>query len=124
MSKVYESLAIKRYVTKKTGLLLDPYFCATKIAWILDNVEGAREKANSDKLAFGTIDSFILWRLSDKKFTQLMLLMLLELFCTIFMKGCWDDDLLKLFNIPKSMLPIVCDSAANFGKGSQVFFWI
>ena len=74
-------------VTKKIGLLLDPYFCATKIAWILDNVEGAREKASSDKLAFGTIDSFLLWRLSDKEFTQLMLLTPLELFCTIFMKG-------------------------------------
>ncbi len=54
-------------VTKKTGLVLDPYFCATKISWILDNVDDARNKANSGKLLFGTIDSFLLWRLSNKK---------------------------------------------------------
>ncbi|MDC1318888.1 glycerol kinase GlpK [Candidatus Thioglobus sp.] len=109
-------------VTKKTGLLLDPYFCATKIAWILDNVEGAREKANSDKLAFGTIDSFLLWRLSDKKVHATDATNASRTLLYNIHEGCWDENLLKLFNIPKSMLPMVCDSAANFGMTHKSFF--
>ena len=109
-------------VTKKTGLLLDPYFCATKIAWILDNVEGAREKASADKLAFGTIDSFLLWRLSDKKNHSTDATNASRTLLYNIHEGCWDRDLLELFNIPKSMLPLVCDSAANFGKAHESFF--
>ena len=109
-------------VTKKTGLLLDPYFCATKIAWILDNVEGAREKASADKLAFGTIDSFLLWRLSDKKIHSTDATNASRTLLYNIHEGCWDKDLLELFNIPKSMLPLVCDSAANFGKAHESFF--
>jgi len=106
-------------VTKKTGLLLDPYFCATKIAWILDNVEGAREKASADKLAFGTIDSFLLWRLSDKKIHSTDATNASRTLLYNIHEGCWDKDLLELFNIPKSMLPLVCDSAANFGNAAR-----
>jgi len=109
-------------VTKKTGLLLDPYFCATKIAWILDNVEGAREKASADKLAFGTIDSFLLWRLSDKKNHSTDATNASRTLLYNIHEGCWDRDLLELFNIPKSMLPLVRDSAANFGKSHESFF--
>jgi glycerol kinase len=109
-------------VTKKTGLLLDPYFCATKIAWILDNVKGAREKASADKLAFGTIDSFLLWRLSDKKNHSTDATNASRTLLYNIHEGCWDKDLLELFNIPKSMLPLVCDSAANFGKAHESFF--
>lgn len=109
-------------VTKKTGLLLDPYFCATKIAWILDNVEGAREKASADKLAFGTIDSFLLWRLSDKKIHSTDATNASRTLLYNIHEGCWDKDLLELFNIPKSMLPLVCDSAGNFGKAHESFF--
>ena len=115
-------LGHERLVSKKTGLLLDPYFCATKIAWILDNVKGARDKANAGKLAFGTIDSFLLWRLSSNKnhltdATNASRTLLYNIH-----EGCWDDELLTIFNIPKSMLPKVCDSAANFGVSDNSFF--
>ena len=115
-------LGHQEIVSKKTGLLIDPYFCATKIAWILDNVDGARDKANSGKLIFGTIDSFILWRLSNNKVhstdaTNASRTLLYNIY-----EGCWDDELLKLFNIPKSMLPNVCDSAADFSKCDDSFF--
>lgn len=109
-------------VTAKTGLLLDPYFSATKVAWILDNVEGAREKANRGELAFGTIDSFLLWRLTDGKehatdatnASRTMLYNIHEL--------KWDHELLELFNIPASLLPEVKDSAADFGTTSADIF--
>ena len=109
-------------VSKKTGLLLDPYFCATKIAWILDNVDGARDKANSGKLIFGTIDSFLLWRLSNKKVHSTDATNASRTLLYNIHKGCWDSDLLELFNIPKSMLPEVCDSASNFGRTHDSFF--
>ncbi len=115
-------LGYEKVISEKTGLLLDPYFCATKIAWILDNVEGARAKANAGSLAFGTIDSYLLWRLSNKKVhltdaTNASRTLLYNIY-----EGCWDDELLKLFNIPESMLPKVCDSASNFAKSDKSFF--
>ncbi|WP_421783125.1 glycerol kinase GlpK [Kiloniella litopenaei] len=109
-------------VTAKTGLLLDPYFSATKVAWILDNVDGAREKAERGELAFGTIDSFLLWRLTDGQVhatdatnaSRTMLYNIHDL--------KWDNDLLELFNIPASLLPEVKDSAADFGTTSADIF--
>ena len=109
-------------VTKKTGLLLNPYFCATKISWILDNVDGARDKANAGKLIFGTIDSFLLWRLSNKKVHSTDATNASRTLLYDIHKGCWDDGLLKLFNIPKIMLPNVRDSASNFGNAHESFF--
>ena len=109
-------------VTKKTGLLLDPYFCATKIAWILDNVPDARKKANDGMLAFGTIDSFLLWRLSGKKVHSTDATNASRTLLYNIHEGCWDEDLLSLFNIPKSMLPTVCDSAAEFGYTDKKIF--
>ena len=109
-------------VTNKTGLLLDPYFCGTKIAWILDNVEGARKKANDGELLFGTIDSFLLWRLSNQEVHSTDATNACRTLLYNIHEGCWDKDLLELFNIPKSMLPLVCDSAANFGKAHESFF--
>lgn len=109
-------------VNKKTGLLLDPYFSATKIAWILDNVFGARDGANAGKLAFGTIDSFLLWRLTGGKVhatdaTNASRTMLLNIH-----SGTWDDELLKLFNIPRSILPEVRDCCADFGTTAPDLF--
>lgn len=109
-------------VNKKTGLLLDPYFSATKIAWILDNVFGARDGANAGKLAFGTIDCFLLWRLTGGKVhatdaTNASRTMLLNIHT-----GTWDDELLKLFNIPRSILPEVRDCCANFGTTTPDLF--
>lgn len=109
-------------VTKKTGLVLDPYFCATKISWILDNVDDARNKANSGKLLFGTIDSFLLWRLSNKKVHSTDATNASRTLLYNIHESRWDDDLLRLFNIPKSMLPKVLDSASNFGNTDKSFF--
>jgi glycerol kinase len=102
-------------ISAKTGLLLDPYFSATKLAWILDNVSGARALANAGKLAFGTIDTFLLWRLTEGKVhatdaTNAARTMLLNI-----QTGEWDDDLLSVFNIPRSLLPEVKDSSGDFG---------
>ena len=109
-------------ISEKTGLLLDPYFSATKITWILDNVSDAREKANAGELAFGTVDSYLLWRLTNGMVhatdaTNASRTMLYNIH-----QGCWDDDLLELFNIPRAMLPEVRDSAANFGQTDNEIF--
>lgn len=102
-------------ITDKTGLLLDPYFSATKIEWILDNTDGARELADAGKLAFGTVDSYLIWRLTGgcshvTDATNASRTMLYNIHT-----GEWDKDLLDLFNVPANMLPTVLDSAADFG---------
>ncbi|MBT4889368.1 MAG: glycerol kinase GlpK [Rhodospirillales bacterium] len=109
-------------VTEKTGLLLDPYFSATKIAWILDHVDGAREAANAGKLAFGTVDSFLLWRLTGGKVhatdaTNASRTMLYDIH-----QGRWRGSLLDLFRIPESILPEVHDSACDFGQTEPEIF--
>ncbi len=103
-------------VAGKTGLLLDPYFSATKIAWILDNVDGAREKAEGGKLAFGTIDTFLLWHFTGGKehatdATNASRTMLYNI-----VEQKWDEELLELFNIPGALLPEVKDNTADFGS--------
>ncbi len=102
-------------VTQKTGLLLDPYFSATKIAWLLDHVTGARQAANEGRLAFGTIDSFLLWRLTGGRVhatdaTNASRTLLYDIH-----EGRWSIELCELFNIPLSLLPQVMDCAADFG---------
>ena len=109
-------------VTAKTGLLLDPYFSATKIAWLLDSVDGARAKAEAGRLAFGTIDSFLLWRLTGGAVhatdaTNASRTLLYDIH-----KGDWDDGLLALFGVPRAMLPTVRDSAAEFGTSEPGLF--
>jgi len=109
-------------VTEKTGLLLDPYFSATKINWILDNVEGARAKADAGDLLCGTIDCFLIWRLTGGKVhatdaTNASRTMLYNIHT-----GHWDDDLLDLFNIPKNMLPEVKDCSGDFGETRAKIF--
>jgi len=105
----------ERLVIDKTGLRLDPYFSATKVAWILDNVEGARALADNGRLAFGTVDCFLLWRLTGGEVhatdaTNASRTMLFNIHTQ-----SWDDELLQLFNVPASLLPEVRDSAADFG---------
>jgi glycerol kinase len=100
---------------QSTGLLLDPYFSATKIAWILDNVEGARARAERGELAFGTVDTFLLWRLTGGAVhatdaTNASRTALFDL-----RTQDWSPDLLTLFDVPSTMLPRVLDSAAEFG---------
>ncbi len=103
-------------VTERTGLLLDPYFSATKLAWILDHVEGARAKAKAGRLLFGTVDSFLIWRLTGGALhatdaTNAARTMLFDI-----RRMAWDADILRLLDIPAEMLPEVRDSAADFGE--------
>ena len=106
-------------IKSKTGLLLDPYFSASKVAWILDNVEGVRERADRGELVFGTIDTWLIWNLTGGKIhatdysnasrTMLFNINTLE----------WDEELLNIFNIPSSMLPSVLPSSHIFGYTDQ-----
>ncbi len=102
-------------VSAKSGLLLDPYFSATKIKWILDNVEGARDKAKAGDLAFGTIDCFLLWRLTGGKVHATDATNAARTMIFNIIEGQWDNELLDLFDIPKSLLPEVKDNCSNFG---------
>jgi len=103
-------------IARKTGLLLDPYFSASKVAWLLDHVDGARTAAGAGKLVFGTIDSFLLWRLTGGNAhltdaTNAARTLLFDIG-----KGAWDDDLCRLFGVPRSLLADVRDCAATFGE--------
>ncbi|MCK8483225.1 glycerol kinase GlpK [Aliiroseovarius sp. S2029] len=111
-------------VTERTGLLLDPYFSATKLAWILDNMDGARARAEAGELAFGTVDTFLIWRLTGgarhvTDATNAARTMLYDI-----KSGAWDEDICDLLNIPMSLLPEVLDCAADYGTtdllGGQV----
>ncbi len=109
-------------ISEKTGLLLDPYFSASKIAWILDQVPGARERARRGELAFGTIDCFLLWRLTGGKVhatdaTNAARTLLFDIH-----RNIWDRDLLALFDLPDSILPEVRDSDAHFGETEADLF--
>lgn len=109
-------------VAQKTGLLLDPYFSGTKIAWILDNVEGARTRAEQGKLAFGTVDTFLLWRLTGGQVhatdaTNASRTLLYDIH-----EGRWRGSLLDLLRVPKAVLPQVRDSAADYGMTDAALF--
>jgi glycerol kinase len=103
-------------VQSRTGLLLDPYFSASKVAWILDSVEGARAAAERGELAFGTIDSFLLWRLTGgaRHATDATNASRTALFD--IHRQEWDPELLALFRVPAALLPDVLDNAADFGS--------
>ncbi len=109
----------EQWLQNQSGLLLDPYFSATKIAWILDNVPGARARANRGELAFGTVDTFLIWRLTEG-----------QQFVTDITNACrtnllnihsktWDETLLNLFNVPSAILPEIKECAADFGVTSK-----
>ena len=111
--------SLEETVMNKSGLVIDPYFSATKIKWILDNVPEARSRAENNEICFGTVDSFLLWKLTDGKVhatdatnasrTSLYNIESLE----------WDDELLKIFDVPKSLMPDVKDSNSYFGDISK-----
>ncbi|MGH1370434.1 MAG: glycerol kinase GlpK [Cellvibrionaceae bacterium] len=103
------------WVRDKTGLLLDPYFSATKASWILDNVDGARAKAESGELAFGTVDSFLIWRLTGGKVHATDATNASRTNLYNIHDGQWDDELLDLFKVPASVLPRVQDCSSDFG---------
>ena len=103
------------YIRDNTGLVVDAYFSGTKIKWILDNVEGAREQANKGDLLFGTVDTWLMWKLTNGKvhatdYTNASRTMIYNI-----KNLCWDEKLLEELNIPKSMLPEVKDSSGTFG---------
>ncbi|WP_417678335.1 glycerol kinase GlpK [Roseibium sp.] len=102
--------------TSKTGLLLDPYFSGTKIAWILDNVEGARERAERGELAFGTVDSWLIWNLTGGKVHVTDATNASRTLIYNIHDNAWDDDLCRMLGVPVSMLPEVKDCSADFGE--------
>ena len=102
-------------VTEKTGLLLDPYFTATKLSWILDKVEGARDRAAAGELCFGTVDSFLIWRLSGGRMHVTDATNASRTSLYNIHENDWDDELLDLFDVPRAGLPQVMDCAAEFG---------
>ena len=109
-------------VSARTGLLLDPYFSATKLAWILDNVAGARARAERGELAFGTIDSFLLWRLTGGRVhatdaTNASRTLLFDIH-----RQEWDEELLALLRVPRALLPQVRDSSEVYGASDAALF--
>ena len=114
----------EKKVTEITGLLLDPYFSSTKLAWILDNVEGVRAKAEAGNLLFGTVDSYLIWHLTGRQShvtdaTNAARTMLYDI-----IKGAWSTEMCDMLNIPIKMLPEVCDCAADFGMTSPEIFGV
>jgi glycerol kinase len=106
----------------KTGLIIDPYFSATKIHWLLENVAGARERAARGELAFGTIDAYLLWQLTDGKVHKTDASNASRTALFNIHTQDWDDELLALFDIPRSLMPEVCDCASDFGIASEHWF--
>lgn len=103
-------------VAQKTGLLLDSYFSATKIAWILDNVDGARAMAEQGEILFGTVDTFLIWKLTGGQIHATDVTNASRTMLFNIRENVWDKELLELFNIPTSILPEVKDCAADFGR--------
>lgn len=109
-------------VTAKTGLIIDPYFSGTKVAWLLDNVPGARARAERGELKFGTVDCYLLWRLTGGKVHATDATNASRTLLFNIHDGAWDDELLKLLGVPRSMLPEVKDSSAHFGDSVPELF--
>ena len=109
-------------IAQRTGLLLDPYFSGTKVAWILDNVDGARDAADAGRLAFGTVDTFLLWRLTGGKVhatdaTNASRTLLYDIH-----EGRWSSEMCDLFRVPMSVLPDVMDCADDYGESATDLF--
>ena len=109
-------------VAERTGLVIDPYFSASKIRWLLDNIAGLRERAEAGEIAFGTIDSFLLWRLTGGELhatdvTNASRTMLFDLH-----RLSWDGELLRAFGIPRALLPEIRDTDADFGATAPGLF--
>ena len=112
----------ERWLAERTGLLLDPYFSGTKIRWILDNVKGARAKAERGELAFGTVDCWLLWKLTGGKVHATDATNASRTLLFNIRTQRWDPELLAFFGVPASLLPEVRDSAAEFGRTDKKLF--
>ncbi|WP_374355119.1 glycerol kinase GlpK [Chitinimonas sp.] len=120
--KAHYTPETERWLADKTGLLLDPYFSATKIAWLLDHIPGARQRAEAGELAFGTIDSWLVWQLTGGKVhatdaTNASRTLLFNLH-----SQDWDEELLAFFGVPRALLPQVLDSADDYGHTDAALF--
>lgn len=113
---------IHAQLQEKTGLLLDPYFSATKIVWILDHVPQARQRAEKGELLFGTVDTFLLWRLTKGKSHVTDATNASRTLLFNIKTQQWDNDILNAFNIPSAILPRVLDSSAHFGDTDETLF--
>jgi len=109
-------------ITGKTGLIIDPYFSGTKVAWILDHVPGARARAERGELLFGTVDCYLLWRLTEGAVHATDATNASRTLLFNIHTGAWDDELLKLLQVPAAMLPEVKDSSADFGTTAPGLF--
>jgi glycerol kinase len=111
-----EATGVGETVSAKTGLVLDPYFSATKVAWILDHVQGARARADKGELAFGTIDSWLIWHLTSGQRHVTDVTNASRTLLYNILKGEWDAEMLRLFSVPESMLPEVVWSSEKVGE--------
>ena len=109
-------------ITAKTGLIIDPYFSGTKVAWILDHVPGARARAERGELMFGTVDCYLLWRLTGGKVHATDATNASRTLLFNIHTGQWDDELLKILRVPRSMLPEVKDCSGHFGDSAPELF--
>ncbi|SDK88198.1 glycerol kinase [Modicisalibacter muralis] len=109
------------FIRERTGLLIDPYFSATKLKWLLDNVEGARQRAERGELAFGTVDTFMIWRMTGGKVHATDATNASRTALFNIHSQQWDDELLALFDIPANLLPEVRDSSDDFGSTEAEF---
>lgn len=117
-----KKLGLNELIREKTGLVLDPYFSATKIKWILDNVSGARERAKRGELCFGTVDSWLIYNLTGKKVHATDYSNASRTMIYNINSLDWDETLLKIFDIPKEMLPTVLPSSGIFGYTDPALF--
>src|SRR5580658_4883122 len=113
--KALEESGFEDAVSARTGLVLDPYFSATKIAWILDNVEGARARAERGELAFGTVDSWLIWNLTSGKCHVTDVTNASRTLLFNIVKGEWDVEMLRIFDVPEQILPQVVWSSERVG---------
>lgn len=119
--KKLANLPIHSKIQEKTGLLLDPYFSASKIIWLLDTIPNARERAERGELAFGTVDTFLLWRFTNGKVHATDATNASRTLLFNIQTQQWDSEILSAFDIPAVMLPNVLDSSADFGKMDESF---
>ncbi|MBB3045976.1 glycerol kinase [Litorivivens lipolytica] len=115
---------VEPMVSRRTGLLLDPYFSGTKLAWMLDSDPAIRQRAENGELAFGTIDTFLLWHLTGGRVHATDASNASRTLLFNIHRQCWDDELLNLFNIPTSLLPEVKNSADDFGYTQKELFGV
>ncbi|MGZ5150456.1 MAG: glycerol kinase GlpK [Burkholderiales bacterium] len=122
MCDILKAAGHERRVTAKTGLVLDAYFSATKVKWILENIPGASVRANAGELLFGTVDAWLIWKLTDGSVHATDTTNASRTLFYDITAGTWDDELLALFDVPRSMLPEIRDSSCRFAETAGDIF--